>query len=173
MIRRIDPIGRIAYGVLCIDAMAALAFPLLVVIGPIAGAVLAIEGDASKGLAVWLLSWACAVFTAGLFLAIFFTMWPLASDWVTEWGGYALGFAIASVGLAIMALLVAVLMGFGICTLVLRADWGASAGVLEQSPAVAEIGEALLTRYLVPFEVASVLLLVVMIGAAYLSRPEE
>ena len=106
MIGRIDPIGRIAYGVLCIDAMAALAFPLLLVIGPIAGAVFAIDGDVSKGLAVWLLSWACALFTGGLFLAIFFTMWPLASDWVTEWGGYALGFAIATAGLAIMALLV-------------------------------------------------------------------
>ena len=106
MIRRIDPVGRLAYGVLCIDGMAALAFPLLVVIGPIAGVVFAIDGDGSKGLAVWLLSWACALFTAALFFAIFFTMWPLASDWVTEWGGYALGFAIAAVGLAIMAILV-------------------------------------------------------------------
>jgi NADH:ubiquinone oxidoreductase subunit 6 (subunit J) len=31
----------------------------------------------------------------------------------------------------------------------------------------------LLTDYLVPFEAASVLLLVVMIGAAYLARPEK
>ncbi len=106
MIRRIDPVGRIAYGVLCIDGMAALAFPLLVVVGPTAGLVIAINGDGSKGLAVWLLSWACAVFAAGLFFALFYTMWPLASDWVTEWGGYALGFAIAAVGLAIMAVLV-------------------------------------------------------------------
>ena len=99
-----------------------------------------------------------------LILSVFGVMLTSKSPWV--------GFRPAR-GQAIMALLVAVLMGFGICTLVLRADWGASAGVLEQSPAVAEIGEALLTRYLVPFEVASVLLLVVMIGAAYLSRPEE
>jgi len=106
VIRRIDPVGRIAYGVLCIDGMAALAFPLLVVVGPTAGLVIAINGDGSKGLAVWLLSWACAVFAAGLFFALFYTMWPLASDWVTEWGGYALGFAIAAVGLAIMAVLV-------------------------------------------------------------------
>jgi NADH-quinone oxidoreductase subunit J len=76
-------------------------------------------------------------------------------------------------GQAAIAMLVAVLMAFGVCTLVLQADWGASAGVLAQSPTVAETGQALLTRYLVPFEVASVLLLVVMIGAAYLSRPEE
>ncbi len=36
--------------------------------------------------------------------------------------------------------------------------------------AVQRIGHALLTKYLVPFEVAGVLLLVVMIGAAYLAR---
>lgn len=35
---------------------------------------------------------------------------------------------------------------------------------------VQRIGEALLTKYLVPFELAGVLLLVVMIGAAYLAR---
>ncbi len=38
---------------------------------------------------------------------------------------------------------------------------------------VAEIGRELLTTYLVPFELASVLLLAVMIGAAYLARPEK
>ncbi len=36
----------------------------------------------------------------------------------------------------------------------------------------AEIGELLMTRYLLPFEVASVLLLAALIGAALLSRPE-
>ncbi|MCH8806278.1 MAG: NADH-quinone oxidoreductase subunit J [Planctomycetes bacterium] len=35
------------------------------------------------------------------------------------------------------------------------------------------IGTALLTTYLVPFEIVSVLLLAVMIGAAYLARPEK
>lgn len=38
---------------------------------------------------------------------------------------------------------------------------------------VAAIGWSLLTTYLVPFELASVLLLAVMIGAAYLARPER
>ncbi len=37
----------------------------------------------------------------------------------------------------------------------------------------ARLGNALLTTYLIPFEFASVLLLVVMIGAAYLARPEK
>ncbi len=44
---------------------------------------------------------------------------------------------------------------------------------MERSASVADIGQALLTTYLLPFEVASVLLLAVMIGAAYLARPEK
>jgi NADH-quinone oxidoreductase subunit J len=44
-------------------------------------------------------------------------------------------------------------------------------GVVYQ-PSTAEIGELLMTRYLLPFEVASVLLLAALIGAALLSRPE-
>jgi NADH-quinone oxidoreductase subunit J len=38
-------------------------------------------------------------------------------------------------------------------------------------PTTAEIGELLMTRYLLPFEVASVLLLAALIGAALVSRP--
>lgn len=43
---------------------------------------------------------------------------------------------------------------------------------LVYAPTTAEIGELLMTRYLLPFEVASVLLLAALIGAALLSRPE-
>jgi NADH-quinone oxidoreductase subunit J len=43
---------------------------------------------------------------------------------------------------------------------------------LTYQPTTAEIGELLMTRYLLPFEVASVLLLAALIGAALLSRPE-
>ena len=106
MIRRIDPVGRVAYGVLCIAGMAALALPLLLVVGVVAAIVLALDGEVGKALAVWLLSWAAAAFAALLFLAIFYTAWPLASDWIIEWPGYATGFAIAGAGLALMALLV-------------------------------------------------------------------
>jgi NADH-quinone oxidoreductase subunit J len=38
-------------------------------------------------------------------------------------------------------------------------------------PTTADIGELLMTRYLLPFEVASVLLLAALIGAALVSRP--
>ncbi len=106
MIRRIDPIGRIAYGALCISGMSGLAVPLLLVAGPITGLVYAIDGDGLKGLTVALLAVAFAALAAGLFFGIFFAAWPLASDWITEWPGYATGFAIGGGGLALMTLLV-------------------------------------------------------------------
>ena len=106
MIRRIDPIGRVAYGALCISAMATLALPLLLVAGVAGGIVFALDGEWLKALSFWLLSWASAAFATTLSLGIFYTAWPLASDWITEWPGYAMGFAVAGVGLALMALLV-------------------------------------------------------------------
>ena len=106
MIRRIDPIGRIAYGALCIAGMSALAVPLLLVAGPIAGLVYAIDGDGLKGIVVALIAIAFAAFAAALFLGIFFTAWPLAADWITEWPGYATGFGVGGAGLALMSLLV-------------------------------------------------------------------
>ena len=106
MIRRIDPIGRVAYGALCISGMATLALPLLLIAGVVGGIVFALDGEWLKALSFWLLSWASAAFATTLSLGIFFTAWPLASDWITEWPGYAMGFAVAGVGLALMALLV-------------------------------------------------------------------
>jgi NADH-quinone oxidoreductase subunit J len=38
---------------------------------------------------------------------------------------------------------------------------------------VADLGRELLTTYLVPFEVAGVLLMIVMVGAAHLARQEK
>ncbi|HVP10237.1 MAG TPA: NADH-quinone oxidoreductase subunit J [Phycisphaerae bacterium] len=67
---------------------------------------------------------------------------------------------------------VAVMLAFGLCMLLLQADWPAAQKDLA-APSVKEIGNMLLTDYLVPFEAASVLLLVVMIGAAYLARGEK
>lgn len=60
----------------------------------------------------------------------------------------------------------------GLTAAFLRADWGLMQPHAEGYE-VAAIGWALLTTYLVPFELASVLLLAVMIGAAYLARPER
>ncbi len=75
-------------------------------------------------------------------------------------------------GQVVSACVVALALALGLSMLLLHADWR----VEEENftaPSVAVIGETLLTDYLVPFEVASVLLLVVMIGAAYLARSEK
>ncbi len=58
-----------------------------------------------------------------------------------------------------------------LCTVMTRTTW---AGTLEVVPgaSVAAFGERLLTTYLVPFEVAGVLLMIVMVGAAHLARQE-
>ncbi len=70
------------------------------------------------------------------------------------------------------AVVVAAIIFVGLTTLTVGADWP-DGSVLTASPTVKAIGHALLNDYLVPFEVASVLLLIVMIGAAYLARPEK
>jgi len=53
----------------------------------------------------------------------------------------------------------------------LTTAWPQSAEAVT-APTVADFGRTLLTTYLVPFEAVSVLLLAVMIGAAYLARQE-
>ena len=67
-------------------------------------------------------------------------------------------------------LLVGLALFVGLAAILLRTAWTAAT----PEPAgytVAGLGQALLSTYLVPFELVSVLLLAVMIGAAYLSRP--
>ena len=58
-----------------------------------------------------------------------------------------------------------------LCYVLWQADWVGTAQT--QHTTVSALGRSLLTDYLVPFEVASVLLLVVMIGAAHLARQER
>ena len=71
--------------------------------------------------------------------------------------------AAGGVSVILFAALSAVLAG---------ASWPRQA-TFGQSARVVDFGKELLTTYLVPFEVASVLLLVVMIGAAYLARQDQ
>ncbi|HUU98178.1 MAG TPA: NADH-quinone oxidoreductase subunit J [Phycisphaerae bacterium] len=71
--------------------------------------------------------------------------------------------------------LVGVILFAGLSGLMLATDWSAipdAAPAREVQP-VADIGRSLLTQYLIPFELVSVLLLAVMIGAAYLASPEK
>lgn len=86
--------------------MSALSVPVLAAAGAIAGILTASDGDGSEALAIWLLSWAAAAGAGVLFFAISYVAWPLASDWVTQWQGYATGLVIGAAGLVLMALLV-------------------------------------------------------------------
>jgi NADH-quinone oxidoreductase subunit J len=59
---------------------------------------------------------------------------------------------------------------FGMLTLVvLKTPWK-RASLLEEGPTTARIGRGLMTDYLLPFEIVSVLLLVALLGAAMLVR---
>ena len=70
------------------------------------------------------------------------------------------------------AAVVVFLLFMGLTALMFRTPWH----MAESAPVVSTveiIGAALLTRYLLHFEVASVLLLVALLGAAYLARRED
>lgn len=106
MIRRIDPVARAAFGGLCLGGMTAEAIPVLFIVGIVGGIGVAVQGNFDRAVAVWLGSWAAALFATLLFVLIAYVFWPLASDWITEWQGYAWGFIIGGIGLAFMALTV-------------------------------------------------------------------
>ena len=73
--------------------------------------------------------------------------------------------------LQVPALLLAGLVAFTIGLVSLETDWSiAERGGFEETASA--IGEALLDKYVLPFEMASVLLLVAMLGAIVLVRPE-
>jgi NADH-quinone oxidoreductase subunit J len=69
------------------------------------------------------------------------------------------------------ALLVTVAIGAMMTTAVFRGGWQ-QGEVLPPTPTTAQIGELFLTSYVLPFELASVILLAALIGAAFLSRKE-
>ena len=70
------------------------------------------------------------------------------------------------------AAVVVALIFAGLTTLIYRTPW--KEGVFDTNAStVAAIGTALMTKYLLHFEVASVLLLLALLGAAYLSRREH
>lgn len=73
--------------------------------------------------------------------------------------------------LRLPGLLLAALVLMTIIYVSVRTDWSEAARGGFQETASA-IGEALLSRYVLPFEIASVLLLVAMLGAILLVRPE-
>lgn len=67
-----------------------------------------------------------------------------------------------------VALVPIALLGIGLAWAVLTADWSGAA--MEPAPTAHRLGRLLLTRYLLPFEAASILLLGALIGAMRLAR---
>ena len=106
VIRRIDPVSRAAYGVLCIAAMSLEAIPVLLVVGVVGGIAIAIDGSGGRALGVWAGSWAAAWFATILAIVLSFIFWPLASDWILEWPGYLTALFIGAAGLVMMSLVV-------------------------------------------------------------------
>jgi len=74
-------------------------------------------------------------------------------------------------GELIAAGVVCTVLAVALLTVVVGANWPTNDTAVEGA-SVADFGKALMTTYLVPFEAISVLLLVVMIGAALLARQE-
>jgi hypothetical protein len=93
VMQRIDVYGRLAFGGQCVAAMAMIAGPTLFV----TASVLAFTVDERGAmLFYWLGGWATAVglVAGGIVLGVF--CWRWSGDWITEWPGYAVGFAIAA-----------------------------------------------------------------------------
>lgn len=71
-----------------------------------------------------------------------------------------------------LAAVVVFFLFIGLSSLMFRTPWHRGE-LVETTGTVATIGTSLLTKYLLHFEVASILLLVALLGAAYLSRREH
>ena len=71
----------------------------------------------------------------------------------------------------IPALLLLGVFGFLLLQIVRETPWG-KAGEAAYAPTTAKIGDLFLDQYLLPFELASLVLLAALIGAAVLSRKE-
>ena len=70
----------------------------------------------------------------------------------------------------------AIVVCAGVAAILLRVifknPWQVSTAA-EMSPTVHQLGNLLLTDYLIPFEIVSILLLAALVGAAYISRRRE
>ena len=98
-----------------------------------------------------------------LVLLVFGVMLTSTSPWARFEVPKSELFAAAIVCVALVVSLAAVLT---------RATWHATEQIVPAATMMA-IGKTLLSTYLVPFEVAGVLLMVVMVGAAHLARQEK
>lgn len=71
-----------------------------------------------------------------------------------------------------LALALTAVMGLGLARLFLSTPWAAP-GAVAAPVGLKALGQTLLTSYLLPFELLSVLLLGALVGAIYIARKEE
>jgi NADH:ubiquinone oxidoreductase subunit 6 (subunit J) len=98
-----------------------------------------------------------------LVLLIFGVMLTSKSPWVK--------FEVGKGELVLASLVCVTLLGV-LFAVLSRATWAGTEAVVPGAP-VAALGYELMTKYLVPFEVAGVLLMIVMVGAAHLARQQD
>ena len=79
---------------------------------------------------------------------------------------------IATAGQALSGVIVAGAVFVITAATVLSVQWPNAAGIVMDAPTTEQIGESLFTTFALPFEIASVLLLVAMIGALVIAREE-
>jgi len=72
----------------------------------------------------------------------------------------------------LLAILVCGALVITLCGVLTQAVWSGPEGIVPGA-SVADLGRSLMTTYVVPFEVAGVLLMIVMVGAAHLARQEK
>lgn len=104
MLRRIDVYGRLAYGGQVVSAMAMFAGPAIFITACILPFALW-DDNRGEALFYWLGGWVLAIATGAAGVGFAFFCWRWSGDWITEWPGYALGFAVAGIadlGLAYM-----------------------------------------------------------------------
>ncbi len=73
----------------------------------------------------------------------------------------------------IPGILIAACVGAALLWIFWITDWKVNSQLPAVETTASDIGELLLTKYIVPFEVASVILLVALVGAAMIARREK
>jgi hypothetical protein len=118
VMKRIDVYGRLAFGGQCVAAMAMIAGPALFIACAIVPFYLW-NDDRAEGLLYWLGGWALAigVTVGGIAFGVF--CWRWSGDWITEWPGYVVAFAIAAIANVVLAYMltstpVPVYLSFGV-----------------------------------------------------------
>ncbi|HYM14920.1 MAG TPA: hypothetical protein VEZ14_05135 [Dehalococcoidia bacterium] len=104
MMKSIDVYGRLAFGAQCVAAMAIVAGPIILITASVWPFY---NWDHEHGRAVLAMlgGWALAIAVTAAGIGLGFLAWRWNGDWIMEWYGYAIAFAIAGVANGVLAVL--------------------------------------------------------------------